>query len=32
SDEVLADVEAVEGELERGETVSLDELPDDLTD
>lgn len=32
SDEVLADVEAVEGELERGETVSLDELTDDLTD
>lgn len=26
SDEVLADVEAAEGEFERGETVSLDEL------
>ncbi|MGB9950827.1 helix-turn-helix domain-containing protein (plasmid) [Haloarcula marismortui] len=32
SDEVLADVEAVESELERGETVSLDELTDDLKD
>jgi len=32
SDEVLADAEAAEGEFERGETVSLDELTDDPKD
>ncbi|AAV44266.1 unknown (plasmid) [Haloarcula marismortui ATCC 43049] len=32
SDEVLADAEAAEGEFERGETVSLEELTDDPKD